>query len=402
MKPIIILIRTESDFERAVCLGIAAKINYDIHFIFVGDFSPFYVDGIINKFQKELFKRNSFKIKDFADFDMLSKLLKKLCNNRTINLKNVLDNKKLLLKYLIFRIFIKYTLLRRKYIIKKIFKTINPVLLLTDQSSTAFDYLPEQIRVEATKRNVPVFLFTHGAAGGLHSVFSSPNFEPYNKYKLLVCNKNETRPDIKNRIILGDVSSSYPYVNYINSLDFENIDFHNDRKYRIGFMIGGTAAFTSTSGWAVQEEIIIEFSENRDVAMVLKVHPREADLGFLKMVSQFDNLLIVKNETDRSRVSKWANIVVCNDHCSTVFEPMILGKKVVAIEGKHIPKFKNTHSPLINSSVNFISNFSQFDLESLSTSNPIDEVTNQIAWGGNGPVDLAKISFTNFLGKWKS
>jgi hypothetical protein len=78
---------------------------------------------------------------------------------------------------------------------------------------------------------------------------------------------------------------------------------------------------------------------------------------------------------------------------------MILGKKVVAIEGKHIPKYSNKHSPLINSSVNFISNLSEFDLESLSNSNPIDEVTNQIAWGGNGPVDLSKIFFTNYLGK---
>jgi hypothetical protein len=35
----------------------------------------------------------------------------------------------------------------------------------------------------------------------------------------------------------------------------------------------------------------------------------------------------------------------------------------------------------------------------LSNSNPIDEVTNQIAWGGNGPVDLSNIFFTNYLGK---
>ena len=391
MNSIIILIRTESDFERAICLGISANRKYNVHFIFVGDFSPFYFDGISNKFQKELFKRNSFKIKDFSDFDVFGKLLKKLCKNRTINLKNVIHNKKLLIEYMFFRIFTNYILLRKKYLIKKIFNRINPVLLLSDQSGTNFDYLPEQIRVEAIKRNIPAFLFTHGAAGGLHSVFSSPNFEPYSKYKVFVCSKNETRPDIKNRIILGDVSSSYPYVNYLNSLDLENIDFHNDRKYRIGFMIGGTAAYTSTSGWSVQEEIIIELSENKDVAMVLKVHPRDTGTDYLKMVSQFDNLLIVKNETDRSRVSKWANIVVCNDHCSTVFEPMILGKKVVAIEGKHIPKFKNTHRPLINSSVNFISNLSEFDLESLSNSNPIDEVTNQIAWGGNGEVDLAAL-----------
>ena len=397
MNSIIILIRTESDFERAICLGISANKKYSVHFIFVGDFSPFYFDGISNKFQKELFKRNGFKIKDFSDFDIFGKLLKKLCNNRSINFKSVLHNKKLLLKYIFFRIFTKYILLRKKNIIKKIFKKINPVSLLTDLSGTDPDYLPEQIRVEATKRKVPVFLFTHGAAGGLHSVFSSPNFEPYNKYKVFVCNKNETRPDIKNRIILGDVSSSYPYVNYLNSLDLENIDFQNDRMYRIGFMIGGTAAYTSTSGWSVQEEIIIELSENKDVAMVLKVHPRDTGLDYLKMVSQFDNLLIVKNETDRSRVSKWANIVICNDHCSTVFEPMILGKKVVAIEGKHIPKYSNKHSPLINSSINYIKKSSEFKLNSLINVEKEDKVTNQIAWGDNGPINLVELFLKKYL-----
>ena len=397
MNSIIILIRTESDFERAICLGISANKKYSVHFIFVGDFSPFYFDGISNKFQKELFKRNGFKIKDFSDFDIFGKLLKKLCNNRSINFKSVLHNKKLLLKYIFFRIFTKYILLRKKNIIKKIFKKINPVSLLTDLSGTDPDYLPEQIRVEATKRKVPVFLFTHGAAGGLHSVFSSPNFEPYNKYKVFVCNKNETRPDIKNRIILGDVSSSYPYVNYLNSLDLENIDFQNDRMYRIGFMIGGTAAYTSTSGWSVQEEIIIELSENKDVAMVLKVHPRDTGFDYLKMVSQFDNLLIVKNETDRSRVSKWANIVICNDHCSTVFEPMILGKKVVAIEGKHIPKYSNKHSPLINSSINYIKKSSEFKLNSLINVEKEDKVTNQIAWGDNGPINLVELFLKKYL-----
>ena len=109
--------------------------------------------------------------------------------------------------------------------------------------------------------------------------------------------------------------------------------------------------------------------------------------------SKFENLKIVSGQTDRSRVTKWSNTVICNDHTSVVFEPMILGKKVVAIEGKHIPKYRNKHSPLINSSVNFISNFAQFDLESISNSNPVDEVTNQIAWGGNGSINLAELMF---------
>ena len=158
-------------------------------------------------------------------------------------------------------------------------------------------------------------------------------------------------------------------------------------------------AFTSTNAWSVQEEIIISLSEREDVAIILKLHPREAQFMDLRMLKKFENLKIVSSETDRSRVTKWSNTVICNDHTSVVFEPMILGKKVVAIEGKHIPKYSNKHSPLINSSVNFISNLSEFDLESLSNSNPIDEVTNQIAWGGNGPVDLSKIFFTNYLGK---
>ena len=66
------------------------------------------------------------------------------------------------------------------------------------------------------------------------------------------------------------------------------------------------------------------------------------------------------SEWDRSRVIKWADIIVCSDHCSTIFEPMILGKKVVAIEGTHIPKYKDKHSLLKYSSVKHISSAKEF------------------------------------------
>ena len=380
-KTILIIIRSEGDFERAISIGHEAKNKFNTSFIFVGDASPFFKDGIQNGFQKKLFIKNGFQIHDFSDFDLIGRGLKKLSGGKKSTIKDSNKSVKSFFQFIFFKFFLKYISKREDIIIDNIYSRIMPSFLFTDQSMTASTYLPEKIRQKALASNIPVYIYTHGAAGGLHSEFSEPVFQEYPNCTVLACSENETNPSFKNRIILGDMSSSFPYVHYLNEQNFDEIEFRNDRKHRVAFFIGGVMqAFTSTNAWSVQEEIIISLSEREDVAMILKLHPREAQFMDLRMLKKFENLKIVSGETDRSRVTKWSNTVICNDHTSVVFEPMILGKKVVAIEGKHIPKYSNKHSPLINSSVNFISNFSQFDLESLSNSNPIDEVTNQIAW----------------------
>jgi len=274
----------------------------------------------------------------------------------------------------------------------KVLKSIKPDVLLTDQCSTDRDYTPEIFRNIALQMQIPVYIFTHGAAAGLHSTFSEFSFDVYEGCTVLACSENEPRSKDSNRIILGDMSSSYPYVHFINQQNICDINFLNDRKYKMGFLVGGTM-FTSTNGWNTMLEIIIDNSENSDVAMVLKLHPREAPFIDLRMLERFNNLLIVNKETDRSRVTKWADIVVCSDHCSTIFEPMVLGKKVVAIGGKHIPKYRNIHSPLINSSVKNISHADEFNLEFIPNANPEDLVTNAVAWGNNGRIDLAELFF---------
>jgi hypothetical protein len=399
-KSILIVVRSEGDFERAICIGREAKTKFNISFIFVGDVSPFFKDGIQNAFQKKLFIKNGFKIHDFSDFDLIGRGLKKLSGGKKSTIKDSNKSVKNFFQFIFFKLFIKYFSKREDRIIANIYSKKMPSYLFTDQSMTASTYLPEKIRQKSLTSNIPVYIYTHGAAGGLHSEFSEPVFQEYPNCTVLACSENETNPSFKNRIILGDMSSSFPYVHYLNEQNFDEIEFRNDRKHRVAFFIGGVMqAFTSTNAWSVQEEIIISLSEREDVAMILKLHPREAQFMDLRMLKKFENLKIVSSDTDRSRVTKWSNTVICNDHTSVVFEPMILGKKVVAIEGKHIPKYSNKHSPLINSSVNFISNLSEFDLESLSNSNPIDEVTNQIAWGGNGSVDLSKLLFSNYLGK---
>ena len=109
--------------------------------------------------------------------------------------------------------------------------------------------------------------------------------------------------------------------------------------------------------------------------------------------------MIVNRETDRSRVSKWADIVVCSDYCSTIFEPMILGKKVVAVQGKHIPRYADIHSCIRDSSVKHISSSSEFELNNILHTNSKDQVTNTVAWGGNGPVDLGELFMNKILKK---
>ena len=398
MKKLLYVVRSEADFERAICLGIAGKVKYDQHFLFVGDFSPFYSDGILNEFQKELFSRNGFVIKDFCEFSFIGGILKRLAGGTSTSMQQFAKNKMLIIPWLAKALLQRYLSSQKEKIVRKILKTIEPSMLFTDQSLTDRDYLPEILRSMAIKMEIPVYIFTHGAAAGLHSTFSEFTFDAYAGCTVLACSEREPRSKDSNRIILGDMSSSYPYVHFINQQDFCDIKFMDHKKYKVGFLVGGTM-FTSTNGWNIMQEIIIGLSESPDVAIVLKLHPREAPFIDLRMIEKFNNLLIVNRETDRSRVSKWADIVVCSDHCSTIFEPMILGKKVVAVQGKHIPRYADIHSCIRDSSVKHISSSSEFELNNILHTNSKDQVTNTVAWGGNGPVDLGELFMNKILKK---
>ena len=393
MKKMLYIIRTEADFERVVCLAIAGKEKYDQHFVFVGDFSPFFNDGILDEFQKELFKQHGFVISDFFEISVLGRFFKKMSGGVSVSKWQFYQKKTLIISWLFNALLRRYIASKKEKLAIKLLHAVRPNVLLTDQSLTDSDYTPEIFRNNAIQMQIPVYIFSHGAAAGLHSSFSEWSFDAYAGCTVLACSENEPRSKDTNRIIIGDMSSSYPYVHFINQKDICEINFLNDRKYKIGFLVGAVMP-TSTNGWNAMLELIIEHSENSDVAMVLKLHPREAPFIDLRMLERFNNLLIVNKETDRSRVTKWADIVVCSDHCSTIFEPMVLGKKVVAIEGKRIPKYRNFHSPLINSSVKNITSADEFNLESIPNANPDDSVTNFVAWGNNGRIDLAEFLFT--------
>lgn len=393
MKKILYLIRTEADFERVVCLALEGKNSYKQDFIFTGDFSPFFESGVKNKFQKKIFLENKFTVNDFYTYSKFLNFFVIFFKITKISINDVLVNKKLIFKYIFFRLFLNLQDKYKKNIINKILKKYSYDFLLTDQSSDEPTYIQSIFRDTALKFNIKIFTFTHGAAGGLHAHFSNPHFLNYNNFTVFVCNKFETNTNLKNRIILGDVSSSYPYTKYLDEIEFEKIYFQDEKMYKIGIMMGGIAELTSTTAWKRQEEFIIEYGNNEDVAIVLKLHPRETNFIDLRMVSQFSNVLIVNQEVDRSRVVKWADIIICNDHCSTIFSPMILGKKVVALRGKHIPIFEKMYSPLINSSVNYFDNNKKINLTELRFSDPYDKILNEICWGNHGPINLANQLF---------
>lgn len=393
MHKLLYLIRAESDFERVVALAISGKDQFKQTFIFVGDVFPFFNDGIQDQFQKYLFEKHSFKIKDMCDYNLIGNILKKLSLKRNIPLSEIFhSNRRLFIPYIFLLIYKVYIIFKKKKIIKKILKKVKPDALLTDASQTIEDCIPEIFRKIAIEMGIPTCIFTHGAAGGLHRAFTDPKYELYENCYVFVCTDMETKPEYTNRIILGDVCSSYPYVNHINNINNYTLSFLDDRKYKIAFMQAGVINYyTSTNAWSIMEEIIINLSDNSDVAIVIKTHPREDPFTDFRMLSTFNNVKIVGSECDRSRVVKWADIVVCADYCSAIFEPMILGKKVVAIEGMRIPKYKDKHSPIKYSSVKHITSAKEFRLNDLANINPEDPVTNRICWGNHGKVDLARL-----------
>lgn len=397
-EKLLYLIRAEGDFERVVSLAIAGKGRFVQSFIFVGDFHPIFEYGIENKFQKKLFAQHGFRVLNLTDFSLLGKILEKFSSKeKSASLDREIKEKKIwrALKVLFLYVLKGYLQYRKKALASKVIIRLKPDRLFTDQSMSGKDYLPEIFRSVAKKFNIPSFLFTHGAGGALHQPFHDVKVEPYDGYHVFSCNKYENN-GYKNRTIIGDMVSSYPYENYLASLDLEEIKFYDDRKYRIAFIQSGIAtAFTLTNAWSVMEEIIINHSNREDIAIVVKTHPRERQNIDERIIGRFNNTRIVGAECDRSRVVKWANVVVCSDHCSAIFSPMIQGKVVVCISGLSIPKYQSRHSPVKGSSVNHISSAKEFDLCQFNESRPNDPIIDEFCWGGHGHIDLAKLTLSN-------
>ena len=392
-QKLLYLIRAEGDFERVVALAIAGKDKYEQSFIFVGDFHPIFEYGIENKFQKKLFYQNGFSVLNLTDFSLIGKLLEKLCSkDKSASLDQEIKNRNLWKAIRVLFLFILkgFIQTRKRALAYKSIQKIKPDSLFTDQSMTGKEYLPEIYRQIAKSENIPSFLFTHGAGGALHQPFHEVEVEPYDGYHVFSCNKYENN-GYKNRTIIGDMVSSYPYEKYLSSIEIEDIDFLKEKKYRIAFIQSGIAtAFTLTNAWSTMEEIIIKHSEREDVAMVIKTHPRERQRIDERIIGKFPNTKIVGAECDRSRVVKWANVVVCSDHCSAIFSPMIQGKMVVCISGTAIPKYENMSSPIKGSSVNHISSAGDFSLSKLKPAHPEDPIINEYCWGGRGRIDLAE------------
>ena len=104
-ESILIIIRSEGDFERAISIGREAKNKFNISFVFVGDASPFFKDGIQNRVQKKLFIKNRFQIHDFSDFDLIGRGLKKLSGGKKSTIKDSNKSVKSFFQFVFFKIY---------------------------------------------------------------------------------------------------------------------------------------------------------------------------------------------------------------------------------------------------------------------------------------------------------
>ena len=215
MQKLLYIVRTEADFERVVCLAIAGKEKYEQYFVFVGDFSPFFKDGILNEFQKELFNQHGFVMSDFFEISLWGRFLKKMSGGVSVSMQQFSQKKTLFISWLFNAFLLRYIASNKEKIIIKVLQSIKPNVLLTDQSITKSDYIPEIFRATALQMQIPVYIFTHGAGGGLHSKFTELSFDSYEGCTVLACSENEPRSKDANRIIIGDMASSYPYVNFL-------------------------------------------------------------------------------------------------------------------------------------------------------------------------------------------
>jgi hypothetical protein len=294
------------------------------------------------------------------------------------------------------RILFKYifTLQDKDKLANKLLKKIKPSILITDNSEERADYFPHCLRQAAINRNIKIHVTGHGPAGGLHKEYHSYKMlvpDPFIGCVVGICSKHDYGYGLSNRIITGDPADGYPHLLYKHEQTFDDIYFLNERKYKIGFLM--SAPFeTCTNSWSIMEDIMLELSFREDVAMVGKFHPRLYKLGEYLYLKKIDNLKLYGSELDRTRLIKWADIIVCSDHCSCLFEPMILGKKVVAIHSKKVRPFAKFESKIhgCDSTMNSIYSSKEFKLDKLNKYTSDTNFINEYCWGGLGKIDLGE------------
>ena len=383
---ILYLIRSEADLERIVSIAMAGKPHAKQSFIFFGDSSPIFDIGIKNEFQKHLLKEHDFQVLEAVTLSVTGQLYKLLNQIETSNKLLLLAIG--LLSKLLFRIIFK----SQHKLAERVLRRMKPDSLITDNSGERDNYFPHFLRQLALKQGVKVHVTGHGPAGGLHKEYYSYEENPVTPFEgssVGICSIHDFGYGLPNRQLTGDPADSYPHVIQKHALSYGDIDFMSEKKYKIGFFMA--APFdTCTNSWSVMEEIMLDYAGREDVAMIAKFHPRLYKHGDYRYLLKINNLKLYGSELDRSRLVKWADIVVCSDHCSTIFEPMILGKKVVAIHSKKVRQYAKLVSPIHDSdpTINSIHHSNEFDLESLSNYNKNAKFIDEYCWGGNGHSDL--------------
>lgn len=401
MRKLLYIIRSEADFERCVALALYAHGHYRQNFVFCGDFSPFFTVGIRNRFQRKLLHETGAKVRDLHSYSLIGRLLAALSLKKNLTPNQIFSssgNIKDAIKFAFLVALKFYTKRYKRRIIKKIIKQYAPEAILTDATIEDPKYSVEIFRQIGLELNIPSFVFTHGAAGGLHAnLHAKRKKAPYENHYSFVCSKEDlaSEEEHPNEFVIGDMRSSYDYQKRLLADSRESIDFLCECRHRIAIIQGGVPdTYTSTNAWALMEKIAIDLSERSDVAIVIKKHPRERNRCDYRMLETLKNVKLCDAETDRSRLVRWATTVVCNDHCSAIFEAMIAEKAVIALEGVHVPRYRNTHSPIADSSALHLKTVDDLDLDSISPCDHNDPIIDRLCWGGNGKKDLRELFFS--------
>jgi len=396
-KKILYLVRAEADLERVISLAIPGQNYCNQEIIYYGDIDLYFERGIRNKFQKYLLSENNLNVLNATSFFFIGKIYefieKHLKGNNNKYIKRVLRGLKYIIKVLIEN--------NKDRLAKTILRKITPQILITDYSSTDDKYFPEILRRNAKERGVDLYILPHGPAGALHGGFSTykkRERKKLNSATLCICSEHDFTNPVGRTIITGDPADAQPFLNYKHSLGEGDIVFNNKSEYRIGFFVA-LAKETTLSGWSVMEEIILDYAFDSNVSMVVKIHPRMYGGMDIRTIQSIPNVKVYGSELDRSKLVKWANIVVCADHCSTIFEPMILGKKTVAIMAKKAKPVSHIESPVHNShpSLTSITYSYEFDINNLPNFSGGIDFVNEYCWGGHGDKDLGDMTLKYIL-----
>jgi hypothetical protein len=371
MKRIIFLTRASADFERMLPLYRRLQGDARVRIVFCGDFTTSPIQ-VINSFQLEVLE--SFgSLEQIEDFAFVGARL----------IRGLVGSSRFFSKML----FCVTRNALRRHIIRNLLATGMDALVL-DNIAFEEGYLLYEIYKEAIRAGIRVFIIGHGAGEALKQGWGVSHTRDFGEATFLALTKEEFRiqKDVYGRrpLLIGDLRYSWSWIRYL-----KDKVRHTPDQFDFGILADGGMEEAE----CIVQKLIGFLEINRALfsgrRIIMKPHPRVGIDGRSRNVLTRQFGVRIVDDIDTIELISQSECLILSDMSSTVFEPLILCKKVIILKNIRRMSAIFHPSPLEGLGNFYISENCPVHLDSFFYDElRIREVVLDLCWAGLEETDL--------------